>query len=261
MKFCPYCGTQLEDDMLFCNKCGKPFPIISDQTKNQTNEPNSTNNRETHDNQVLAEPPKKKSTGRTIIILLLLAVLCYWGWNGYKAWKASNDAEQAENNYNSGISYYDKGQYRNALDCFEKAGSSFPNIEVYKILCEGHLYKYLSESEVSTLCKNVDFLDTKDLLLSNDEIALLFLDGYWNSKDEKYYFEVYSDKENTHSMYNLPAEQPEDSEYFTIYDGVYYLHSTSNGDVEIFRFTILSKDRIMVFCYKDSSRIELSRQK
>ena len=26
MKYCPYCGTQLQDDMIFCRKCGRKYP-------------------------------------------------------------------------------------------------------------------------------------------------------------------------------------------------------------------------------------------
>ena len=258
LKYCPYCGAQLEDDMLFCGKCGKPYPVFSSQADNQANEPKAS---ESIENQNTETAQKKGSVGRTIIISLLLAIMCILGWKLYESSLEKNKAEQAKNNYAEGISYYDKGQYRNALSCFENAGDSFPDIEKYTILCKGHLYKYLSESEIKTLCNNIDFLDTKVVLLSTDDIAIIFLDGYWSSKDDNYYFEIYSDKENYHSQYNLPADQPEDADYFYIKDGVYYLHTTTDKDIEIFRITILSKDRIMMYCFKDSSRVELSRQK
>ena len=242
MKFCPYCGNQLEDNMLFCNKCGKPFPVLSDQTDNQTSK------------------SKKKSPLVIFVVILLLALAGFFGWRYYQTMEAEKAVAEKESNYTEGVSAYNNGQYSKALSCFKKAGNNHPDIEYYKILCNGHLYQDLSANDVKTLSNTLDFQDTKAVLMSTDDIAVLFLDGYWSSKDGNNYFEVYSDKDNTHAQYNLPNEQPEDGEYFVIKDGIYYVHTPSK-DVELFRFTIYSKDRISVYCYSDKSRIELFREK
>lgn len=67
MKYCPYCGAGLEQDMRFCPNCGKPFaegktnPYISENTQPE---------RKTIE--VASAPPKAKKQGK---ILALVAVL------------------------------------------------------------------------------------------------------------------------------------------------------------------------------------------
>ncbi len=263
MKYCPYCGNPLEDEMIFCNKCGKPFPILSDIDNNPANGPQRN---VSYENQSTTTPPKKNGFLRVIIIILALAVACTYGWKYYQAYEAQKAAEaaaaaaaEAEKNYNNGVSYYNNGKYSQALTCFNNAGDSFPNIELYKILCNAHVYGDIAENDVKILCNNLDFMDTKTVLLATDDIALKFLTGFWSSNDDKYTFEVYSDKDNYHTQYRLPNDQPKDSDYFVIKDGIYYYH-TPTDEIEGFRFTIYSKDRIAVFCYKDNSRIELFRK-
>ena len=270
MKYCPFCGNAMDDEMLFCSKCGKRFPEIKDISddnhtpkraeKNETDsdtlddkpEIDSQQETPTAINPATEETPKKKHTVRNVIIILLLVIVGAVGWVYYKAWNANN-------NYNNAIDYYNQGQYQKAYDCFVKAGDTFPNVFLYETLCQGHINNELSKGQVSVLCRNLGFMDTKSFLLSTYEIARVYLEGYWATDDDYYYIEFYKSGSGISSQYNLPHEQPENATSYSIKDGIYY-YDVGLQKIEGFRFTILSENKMMVYCYSDNSRYELYRK-
>ena len=76
MKYCPYCGTGLGEDMRFCPKCGKPYadgqtnPHVSGKHIKEVPHTDESNT-------VAYAVPKKKKRGifSTLVVVLLLAAL------------------------------------------------------------------------------------------------------------------------------------------------------------------------------------------
>ncbi len=76
MKYCPKCGSSMEDDMLFCQKCGTRIPDIddSDSVSAHTEESNQTQYEpESYDAGVNSQPSERKGMKKLLIACLLLA--------------------------------------------------------------------------------------------------------------------------------------------------------------------------------------------
>ena len=81
MKFCPYCGAGLKDDMVFCPTCGKPFegenenPHLAGKSASQ----DSPTTAASVSPPVKEAAPKKKKRGGLIAIVAVVAVLVIVG--------------------------------------------------------------------------------------------------------------------------------------------------------------------------------------
>lgn len=76
MKYCPKCGSSMEDDMLFCQKCGTRIPDIddSDSVSAHTEESNQTQYEpESYDAGVNSQPSERNGMKKLLIACLLLA--------------------------------------------------------------------------------------------------------------------------------------------------------------------------------------------
>ena len=244
MKFCPYCGSALDDDMRFCPKCGNQYKEgeaqeSEIQTK-QTSSPHTTTS-------------KKKPIWEIILIALGVFVALWWfGIIGFD----NDPTANYETDYNQGVSYYEGKNYSKAKECFLKVGEDYKNTELYLILCEGHIRKKLTNEQVSVLKRNLDFCDAKSLFLS-EPLARKFLVGYWSDENGKKY-----DNSNTNW---------DKAEGFYVKDGIFGLEfpkASNDGDSkpkeyenkDLFRITILDWNKISLVVLKDNSRITLTRE-
>lgn len=97
------------------------------------------------------------------------------------------------------------------------------------------------------------FEDAGTLLLSTEDTAIRFLCGDWQNV-EGYYFGITDNYSNTAS-YNLP--NPEGYGGYAITNGVFVV---GYDNIEFFKFTVIDKDVISVYCCYDSSTHILHRQ-
>lgn len=258
MKYCSCCGSMMDDNMRFCPKCGNQYTEV----KNQENDGQVRQASSQRPIQV-----KQKAVWWRILLIVICALVFLWGvgvisFNTDFIPHLNNEA-----NYKEGVSYYEKANYTKARASFEKVDESYEDAKLYKILSRAHTSHYLTEQQVIELKNNLDFLDTKEVLLSNTDIAFPFLKGYWNSKDEIYYFEFYEQGNYLWTEYNLPHSNynEDDSEGFYITNGVYGVKVSKNGDndaleeMDLFRITILGADKIAVVCLKDNTRVVMTR--
>lgn len=71
MKYCPYCGQQLQDDMAFCRKCGKKYP---EEEMNQDHDKVSNPVNITKDEVSAQKSNRPKQRNRKIGIVVVVAV-------------------------------------------------------------------------------------------------------------------------------------------------------------------------------------------
>ena len=135
------------------------------------------------------------------------------------------------------------------------------------------LFKALSDGSihpVGTFIRNnnkllenlwkVDFV--KDFLQSDDMISY-FLEGYWETSSGSYYMKFYeSSGGGTSSSFNLPwVEKPYGTMYYDIEDLIYYWDDdNSNHLAKVFRFEIVSFNKIKVYCYKNNQTYTVYRE-
>lgn len=269
MKYCPYCGNQLNDNMLFCNMCGKPYSeagntIGTRQYEQPYNQP--------------ASQPNKRHIFRTILIvlgailgliILVDIVSSVFNMQNYNHTEIDYDAE-----YKQGITYYDMRQYDKAIECFSNVDEEYKSTRLYNILCQGHIRHYLTEEQISELKQNLEFSDTKTLLLSDSAIAERFLIGYWTTEKKSKKLEFYIQGDDCYVQTDLATSSSWDNaEGFYIIDGVFGLYlpkkSTETNLEEkdseydrkdLFRISILDKDKIAVVILKDDSRYVMTRE-
>lgn len=132
--------------------------------------------------------------------------------------------------------------------------------------------KYLTLIDASS-CEDVleiiDFKNAKEVLVSNSSIAEEFLCGTWKTADGAYYFSMQEREDGSHyASYTLPWVDMSNS-YYCIRDGIYFLYDKSKGnffninDVDnkyVFKFTVINRNELLVYCYKDGSTYTVFRQ-
>lgn len=251
MKFCPYCGTQLEDAMEFCHKCGKS----QDYTENQETEITALENNESQVDIPTEEPsadikdepqkPKKKRTWLRVLLIIVgvvvtLGIALFVGRGIY-----------ADNTYKKGIEYYHNRYYNHARNCFEKVGIYYDSLQ-YKMLCDAHLGE-LTDAEISVFSEvipagfedyhTVEELLNKALLPTEEEIIVT---GYISSANisktgemsRLKIFIVGSDND----VYNQSVE-------------------SSNSDIEIFKYENNRCENYQVIDVSSSKELSLSSLK
>lgn len=249
MKYCPNCGTGVDENNKFCSNCGQPLKIVNDNSN-----PNVAP-------QYHSQPPSKKrnSTGSIIVFVILLIILIFPAVRYFLNLPATN--------YKNGCVLYSNGAYEEAKECFLRLSDNYQNTHLYLILCDGHIYNYLMDDQIEELKNNLDFNDTKSLLLSDASIAGNFLMGYWSSDDGSKNMEVYLQGDTRHYDTNFGNW---DKGNVFIKDGVfgiYQLKETMTNDEEsiydmedLFRISILDKDRISIVLLKENERFVLNRE-
>lgn len=258
MKYCPYCGTPLSNDMRFCPECGKPCGEIQNMG-------------------IPVAPPQKKRNKIWLILLIIVGVIVVVSWYSNISF---DPTANYETDYNEGVSYYNRGNYSSASDCFQKVGDEYKSTYLYKILCEGHIHHELSDEQVNELKQHLDFADTKSVLLSDSHIAETFLLGYWTTENKSKRLEFYLQSDYCGVSTNLANSSKWDkADSFYIIDGVFGLYLPKDGvshddekaldllDIDseydredLFRISILSKDKIAVVVLDDDSRYVLERE-
>ena len=184
------------------------------------------------------------------------------GLKGYRDTEAQIE-NLTEIVYQEGIEQYRAGKYSDARNSFKVLGS-YRDSEKYMTLINSqtnsdaaYFYK--------DLIKIIDFEDAKDVLVSNTDIAALFLRGSWETKKGGYYFDMDSES----SVWtNLPMKYLYNA-YYNIEDGIYTL-TTYKTDrygnekvdqvVKTFKITVLSRNSIEIYSYYDYSTYTLYKQ-
>ena len=157
------------------------------------------------------------------------------------------------------MSVYSKGRsfYRN--DNFSEATTYFN--EVYNFeRSKDYLTLINIKNDISHVGYYYDVLynlsgfeDAGEILFSTEDNAIRFLTGEWENVDG-YYFGI-SDNYACTASYNLPNSEVYGG--YAITNGVFVV---GYDNIEFFKFTIIDKDVISVYCCVDSSTHILHRQ-
>ena len=254
--------------MLFCTKCGKPYVEVARNTDGVWQESPQP------------APTAKKKLNIWLILLVVLGVIVAWSW--CSNFFAFDPTANYENDYNEGVSCYNRSNYTLARGYFNKVGEDYKSTHIYNILCEGHIRHDLSDEQINELKLNLDFADTKSLLLSHSPIAERFLLGYWTTENDKTIFEVYLQGDYCGVSTNIAHSSKWDkADSFYIKDGVFGLYIPKDGDSsredddplglitdadddydkeDLFRISILGKNKIAIVVLKDNERFILERE-
>lgn len=157
---------------------------------------------------------------------------------------------------------YFAGQTAYKAGNLEEAQINFSYIEGYKrsddylllSKCKGYTGYSLAQKNYDKLLELLDFEDTSEIILNNSATLEKFLLGRWeDGSTSHYYFELKEDGDGTGytSLYNLPYIDIDG--YFYLNNGIYSLGKTKSTATNLFKFSIIDKDTISVFCYKDGS--------
>lgn len=267
MRFCPKCGQQCVENR--SNIQTDDIPQYTLKTPSQ---------------------PKKSHFWRNLFAFVGVLAILFFVYHYF-----IDPSVNYESNYIRGSGYYDSGEYEKAREYFLKVNEDYKNTHLYLILCQGHIYDYLTDEQFDELTNNLDFNDTKSLFLT-EPIAAQFLDGYWTNDDGNKYLEFYKQGEywNVHTNLDNSDTNWDNADSFYLSEGifglefpikkekgkegVFGLHSPKEGEdeeqgietinpndefekKELFRITILGKDKIAVVILKDNSRYVLTRDK
>lgn len=138
---------------------------------------------------------------------------------------------------------------------------------------------------MNILKMELSFQDTKEVLLSSDNIGAEFLYGYWMS-DENELLECYKQGSQVGIRFNLPVEHFDEVDGWYIKDGVFGVRVKSEKEAssepdsdfvgtadlegstkmyiyenkDLFRMTIIDPDTIAVVCTGNNERIILRRE-
>lgn len=145
--------------------------------------------------------------------------------------------------------------YRNAN--YTVAKTAFKAIKEYK-RSEDYLLLIKSQrtphqGDYEKLLSILSFEDTKEIILDSHNLLALFLKGTWEGKNG-YYFKLTSNQ----TTYNLPHDYA--TGYYYLNNGIYSVGETSTEAIDYFKFALIDKDTISVYCYKNKASYELYRQ-
>lgn len=195
--------------------------------------------------------------------------------------------EDAE--YISAAVLYEQGEYVQALKAFKKISPAVPvsiieeiSNEIYanakelyannayiqarRLFTEIKDYKY-SEKYLTLISAHVnvetdywydklitifDFEDAKEIINESEFYLQRFLMGEWNDTGSYHTFEMGENE----SWCSIPKQGKGD--YYRIEDGIYQIGDDEYTDC--YKFTIIDKSTILLYCYKDGKTYTMNRQ-
>lgn len=151
--------------------------------------------------------------------------------------------------------YYYSGQYYDAANGFITVYNYERSMD-YLSLANLHA-SGVGADALETLLPLIGFADANDMLMENDDIAIAFLAGKWTCGSGDLSMRKNSNGGYTLS-YGLPAFDFGDS--FVFENSSCYFTNTSTGEhKEIYRFHILSEDKIEVYSTKSEKTYTMKR--
>ena len=157
----------------------------------------------------------------------------------------------------AGIKTYQAGNYTVAYQLFSVIRpADTEEIVQYYALSRIRANMPISEEEYGILFNNLDFEDTKEVLLSGKVPAIRFLRGEWREANGL----LFSLAEDGTLADALPRINPEAC-YWVIDDGVLKVYTEfSKTRIDDHEIRILSADRIEIFCHADGKTYTLERE-
>ncbi len=166
-----------------------------------------------------------------------------------EAYKAMVDAYKA-GNYSDSYSYYEQAKgYQDA----DKYGNLLKARLCYDLK--------LKDSEIESLEKaivsDIDFADSKDVLVCNSAIAHYYLHGFWKSSNGMHSYEV---KDNGSTSTTVPVV-PRTGNYYDIVNGTYWRYFEGKWDerTAVFDFKPISKSTMEIYSYQVKQSYTLNK--
>lgn len=191
-------------------------------------------------------------------------------YNKIKMAKGYSDAAKKEETYKSSaylaaIDYYHEGEYKLARNAFRNIDDNIGDYKKsasYELLLAARIGN-ISKYQVEQLMDDISFEDTREVLICNQAVAELFLNGTWKG-DGKYL----TMKNGGEISYDIPWFYFGD--YYEIKDGFVILYketqdsytndSSSENEKKMWKLTVVDKDCITVHSYKNNKDYTLHRK-
>lgn len=158
-----------------------------------------------------------------------------------------------EEAYQEMVAAYMTGKYKESYSNYEQV-KGYQDADKYGNLLKARLcYDLkLKDSEIEALeeaiVNDIDFADSKDVLVCNSQMAHYYLLGYWRTSNGMHGYEVRPD---WYSNTTVPAI-PRSGDYYTILDGTYWSYYDGKWDDRIaqYKFTPISKNKMEMYSYQ-----------
>lgn len=154
--------------------------------------------------------------------------------------------------YKQAVNYYHDAN-------FDEARVSFRMIVDYK-RSEDYLTLMRNKTPYYGNCDELinmlDFENTKSIIIENEICFSQFISGEWKTQNKSHYFKIDS---NDKCTYNLPYFNISGG-FYKIKDGIYSEGKEGSENRMQFKFSIIDKDTISVYCYKNNEKYTLYRQ-
>lgn len=186
--------------------------------------------------------------------------------------KSTSDSEEAnaavptaasqEEAYQEMVAAYKAGKYEDSYSYYEQA-KGYQDADKYGNLLKARLCfdLKLKDSEIEALEKaivnDIDFADSKDVLVCNSKMARFYLLGYWRTSNGMHGYEVRSD---WYSNTTVPAI-PKSGDYYTILDGTYWGYFDGKWDDRVaqYKFSPISKSKMEMYSYQAKQSYTFSK--
>ena len=153
--------------------------------------------------------------------------------------------------YQRTLDLFENGEYEQARAGFEDV-TDYKDSGKYLLLTDARLNKI---EDVGILYEVIDFADTKEILLSDSYIGK-FLLGKWTDSTGRR-MEFIKGDDGIKPICTLPFVN---GARYRLSDGIQYHGSDETGWEKSFKYEIITKDKIQVFCYKDGKTYTMDRR-
>lgn len=162
--------------------------------------------------------------------------------------------------YDKGVDEYQAENIEEAKRCFETYVESSKRVGL-SVNLEYKSYLTLIEAKqtklknISSLYEIIDFEDTKEVLLS-DKYIISFLLGEWRDRDDNI-LRFQKNGEKTKHYSTLPIEGKGN---YSISNGIQSHGSKEDGWIKGYKYSIVDKNTIEVYCYMNDETYKMHRQ-
>lgn len=179
-----------------------------------------------------------------------------------EATDAGPTAASREEAYQEMVDAYKAGKYEDSYSYYEQA-KGYQDADKYGNLLKARLCfdLKLNDSEIEALEKaivnDIDFADSKDVLVCNSKMAHFYLLGYWRTSNGMHGYEVSPD---WFSNTTVPAI-PKSGDYYTILDGTYWSYFDGKWDDRVaqYKFSPISKSKMEMYSYQAKQSYTFSK--